>query len=76
MWDIKCQIQITGIRRDTINIKSTKFGVNVSEMQKSYGLSWQISTLGPEHLKSVLKSGDFFDDRNYRTPEILPEYLY
>ena len=33
MWDIKLQIQFTGIRRNTINIKNTKTDVNVSETQ-------------------------------------------
>ena len=53
MLDIKDQIQFMGIRRDTINIKSTKFHVNVSDC---CGLSWQISTLGPEHSKAGRKT--------------------
>ena len=35
MWDTKRQIQFTGIRHYTINIKNTQFDVNFSEIQNS-----------------------------------------
>ena len=53
--DTKRQIQFKGIRYNTINVKDTKFDVNVSEMQN---LLKQLSTLEREHSKSVFNSGE------------------
>ena len=33
MWDTKSQIQFKGIRSNTINVKNTKFDINLSETQ-------------------------------------------
>ena len=52
MWDIKCLFQFTGIRRDTINVKGTKFDINVSQMQNP------IDFTGEKHSKSIFNSGE------------------
>ena len=45
MWDTKRQIQFKGIKHSTINVKNTKFDVNISERSNPVDFLWQISTL-------------------------------
>ena len=53
MRDIKCQIQFTGIRHYTINIKSTKIDVSVSETQNPVDFCGRFEPLS-ENIQSLL----------------------
>ena len=51
MWDTKGLIQFKEIRHNTINIKITKFDVNVSEMQNPVHLCGRFQPWG-ENIQS------------------------
>ena len=58
IWDIKCQIHFSGIRSDTINIKSIKTDVNVSETQNPVDFyDHYYSTLGQKYSKFAFNFG-------------------
>ena len=69
------QTQFTGIRLNTINIKYTKSGVSVSEMQNSIEFCGRFKPWG-ENIQSPFEKWRMFDFRNYITPEILHQYRH
>ena len=54
MWDTKRQIQFTKFRHNTINIKHTKFDVNVSEMQNPFDFCGRSQPWGENIQKPLL----------------------